>query len=203
MKIVIMVEGATEKVFLPRLQLFLRPKLNLMPRIAAHRWDGRIPTHDKLKRSVNRLLSGQDPADHVIALTDVYTGMNPPEFVDAKDAKAKMRNWVGAEPRFHPHVANHDFEAWLLPYWPTIQKLAGHNGSRPSGKPETVNHNKPPAQRIKAVFEAGSKGNSYIKPIHAGKILAENDLALAIGECPELRALVNTILQISGGKPIS
>lgn len=31
----------------------------------------------------------------------------------AADAKQKMREWVGTEPRFFPHAACHDFEAWL------------------------------------------------------------------------------------------
>ena len=33
-----------------------------------------------------------------------------------------MREWVGVEKRFYPHVALHDFEAWLLPYWEKIKK---------------------------------------------------------------------------------
>jgi hypothetical protein len=59
----------------------------------------------------------------VIALTDVYTGTD--DFLDAADAKQKMRAWVGKNDRFHPHVAQHDFEAWLLPFWTDIQSLAG------------------------------------------------------------------------------
>ena len=61
----------------------------------------------------------------VVALTDVYTGTR--EFDDAADAKAKMRVWAGPEARFHPHAAQHDFEAWPLVYWADIVKLAGHN----------------------------------------------------------------------------
>lgn len=89
---------------------------------------------------MDNLLSGQTQVDHVISLTDVYTGSQPPDFKDALDAKAKMRQWVGAESRFYPHAAQYDFEAWLLPYWQTIQRLAGHNRQRPPGEPETVNY---------------------------------------------------------------
>jgi hypothetical protein len=53
-------------------------------------------------------------ADAVITLTDVYTGAN--EFKDAADAKDKMRQWVGVNDKFYPHAAQHDFEAWLLPF---------------------------------------------------------------------------------------
>jgi hypothetical protein len=78
----------------------------------------------------------------VIALTDVYTGTR--DFVDALDAKSQMRAWVGNNSSFYPHAAQHDFEAWLLPYWSEIQKIAGHNRKAQRGLPETVNHNHPP-----------------------------------------------------------
>jgi hypothetical protein len=197
----LIVEGKTEKAFLPYLRKFLESRLpNKMPRLDVNLYDGRIPTGDKLKRDIQRLLSGQFPSDYVIALTDVYTGSQPPEFVNANDAKEKMRLWVGQEPRFHPHVALHDFEAWLLPYWTSIQKLAGHNKTAPTGKPETVNHTNPPAYRIKEIFEIGRSRDSYVKPRDAGRILSKNDLGVAVAECPELKAFVNTIISVCGGK---
>jgi hypothetical protein len=117
MRIAILVEGKTETAFKRTLIAFLQTRLaGKMPRLDFVPYDGRIPTGDKLKRVVENLLNDRKrPADAVIALTDVYTGTNPPDFPTAADAKHKMRQWVGAEPRFHPHVALHDFEAWLLP----------------------------------------------------------------------------------------
>jgi hypothetical protein len=204
MKISIIVEGDTEKVFIPQLRAYLKNRLpGNMPKLDMLPYNGRIPKGDKLKRVVTRLFSGKNPAEHVIALTDVYTGTNPQDFQDAADAKTKMRLWVGDEPRFHPHVAQYDFEAWLLPYWPTIQKLAGHSKTVPSGNPETVNHNKPPAHRIKEIFEVGCCRDSYVKPRDAGRILSENDLSIAINQCSELKAFVNTILSLCGGAVIS
>jgi hypothetical protein len=202
-KITLIVEGKTEKAFLPHLRNFLATRLcENMPRLDVNPYDGRIPTREKLKRVVQMSLSGRQSADHVIALTDVYTGSQPPEFQDAADAKGKMRQWVGPEPRFHPHVALHDFEAWLLPYWSTIQNLAGHNKVAPSGQPESVNHTRPPAHRLKEIFEIGRCRDSYVKPRDAGRILANNDLAVAIAACPELKSLVNTIITVSGGTKI-
>ncbi|MGE0084240.1 MAG: DUF4276 family protein [Desulfococcaceae bacterium] len=201
MKITLIVEGKTEKAFLPHLREFLKSRLSgRMPRLDVNPYDGIIPAGEKLRRVVQNLLCGKKQSDHVIALTDVYTGINPPTFTNAADAKAKMRNWVGTEPRFHPHAAQHDFEAWLLPYWSTVQKLAKHNKKAPSGKPETVNHDNPPAYRIKEIFEIGKSRDSYVKPRDAGRILRENDLSVSIAECPELKALVNTILSVSGGE---
>jgi len=203
MKIALIVEGKTEKAFLSVLRDFLgRHLAGRMSNIDPVPYDGRIPTGNKLKRVVANLLSGPRSADHVIALTDVYTGSLPPDFQDASDAKTKMRQWVGREQRFHPHAAQYDFEAWLLPYWPTIQRLAGHNRKGPTENPETVNHTNPPAHRIKEIFEAGRSRDSYVKLRDALRILRENDLAVAIDRCAELKAFVNTVVSISGGEVI-
>lgn len=204
MKISIIVEGKTEKAFLPCLRKFLQLRLpGSMPRLDAVPYDGRIPKTDKLKRVVGKLLQGNSAADHVIALTDVYTGTIPPDFRDATDARTQMRQWVGDEPRFHPHAAQHDFEAWLLPYWSTVQRLARHDSKAPSGAPESVNHNKPPACRIKEIFEIGHCRDSYVKPRDAGRILKDNDLLVSVNQCLELKAFVNTILFVCGGTSLS
>jgi len=203
MKISIIVEGKTEKAFMPHLRKFLQARLaGGMPKLDPVPYDGRVPKRDKLKRIVENLLRGANAADHVIALTDVYTGTKPPDFIDAADAKKKMREWVGDESKFHPHAAQYDFEAWLLPYWPTIQRLARHNRNAPFGNPERINHDNPPAYRIKEIFEAGDCRDSYVKPRDAGRILRENDLSVAVGQCAELKAFVNTILDVSGGTQI-
>jgi hypothetical protein len=203
-KIAIIVEGKTETAFKPYLLEFLKQHLSgNMPKLDFFPYHGRIPTGDKLKRVVEMLLQGDDAADHVIALTDVYTGTKPPEFLNAQHAKDKMRQWVGNEPRFHPHAAQHDFESWLLPYWPTIQKLAGHNQNAPTGDPEKVNHNHPPAYRLHDIFRIGKNKKSYNKPVVAGRILHDNDLISAINQCSELKAFVNTILSVCGAQTIA
>lgn len=199
MRIVLLVEGRTEKVFLPFLRDWLHPRLaGRMPKLVPRVYDGRIPTAEKLARVVHLALNDRrEPADAVIALTDVYTGSR--EFLDAADARQKMRQWVGDEPRFHPHAAQYDFEAWLLPYWTVIQRLAGSNRAAPSGTPERVNHDRPPAHRIAEVFQTGSGSRQYSKPRDAPHILKDQDLLVAINACPELKALVNTILGLCGG----
>ena len=197
MKITIMVEGSTELAFLPSLRNYLQQRLaGRMPNLDMAPYDGRIPTGEKLERAVQRFLSGRYASDHVIALTDVYTGQIPPDFSDAADAKYKMRRWVGNEPRFHPHAAQYDFEAWLLPYWSQIQRLAGHDRNAPSGAPEQVNHNNPPSRHIKEIFRIGCRRDAYVKPRDAGRILRDQDLSLAINQCVELKSFVNSILKV-------
>lgn len=201
MKIAILVEGKTEKAFMPSLRRFLTTRLpGKMPRLKPITYDGRIPKGDKLKRVVENLLSGKDAYDAVIALTDVYTGTK--DFENAADAKQKMKEWVGNNPNFYPHAAQHDFEAWLLPFWLTIQKLAKHNKSVPSGNPEKVNHDKSPSKHIQEIFENGKATRSYIKPRDGLKILEANDLMVSIQVCSEFKAFINTILSLCGGEEI-
>ncbi|BAZ82744.1 DUF4276 family protein [Sphaerospermopsis kisseleviana CS-549] len=197
MKIAILVEGATETAFKPVLLYFLKSRLQQMPKLKFIPHDGRIPKGDKLRRIVENLLIGKDAFDAVIALTDVHTGTN--DFKDGEDAKAKMREWVGNNPNFYPHVAQYDFEAWLLPYWSTIQKLAKSNKSAPAGLPEKVNHGNPPSYRIKEVFETGKCQRSYNKIRDGARILKDQDLMVSVNQCPELKAFINTILELCKG----
>jgi hypothetical protein len=200
MRIAILVEGKTEMAFKRILLDFLQSRLaGCMPKLDFVPFDGRIPRDKKLRRLVDNLLSiGPAKADAVIALTDVYTGTR--EFADAADAKRQMTEWVGSNPRFHPHAAQYEFEAWLLVYWIRIQKLAGHNKSAPAGQPETVNHDRPPAERIAEIFRIGSCGRRYVKARDVLSILQNQDLVLSANACPELRAFLNTILRLSGAQ---
>jgi hypothetical protein len=202
MKITVIAEGETERVFMPHLRRFLQSRLEgAAPNIDPLPCDGRIPTGDKLKRIVENLLSsGARASDAVIALTDVYTGQR--EFTDATDAIGKMKTWVGENERFHAHAAQYDFEAWLLPYWTDIQKLAGSNRKLPSSAPENVNHDKPPAHLLQEVFRTGKHKKRYIKPREANRILEGKDLAVSAAKCPQLKAFLNTILTLCGGQPL-
>ena len=194
MKIAILVEGATEMAFKKKLREFLQSRLEQrMPRLDFKPQHGGIPKEGKLRRIVENLLDN-DGYDAVIALTDVYTGKQ--DFQDANDAKDQMRRWVDNNPNFYPHTALHDFEAWLLPYWTTIKKLANHNLSAPSGSPETVNHQRPPSYWIKEIFRTGKCRKDYDKVSDGKAILKNNDLMIAIQACPELKAFVYRIISL-------
>ncbi len=111
-----------------------------------------------------------------------------------------MREWVGAEKRFYPHVALHDSEAWLLPYWEKIKKITGSNRKAPGRAPEKVDHGNSPAYRLAETFRTGSKTKSYVKARDAGRILKDEDLSVAIDACPELKAFVETIVTLCSPK---
>ncbi|MBF0285124.1 MAG: DUF4276 family protein [Magnetococcales bacterium] len=196
MKIAFIVEGETEKMFLPHLRRHLEQRLaGRMPTIRGFPQNGGLPKEEALKRLVDHALRDYD---HAVALSDVYGVLDRqglPLFQNAADAKEKMRQWVGREPRFHPHAAQHDFEAWLLPYSSAIQKLAGSKGSPPGGNPESVNHNPPPAHRMEDLFALN--GKKYSKPLWGGRILKDQDLSVAAGQCMELKLLLCTFSTLS------
>jgi hypothetical protein len=97
--------------------------------------------------------------------------------------------------------ALHDFEAWRLPYWAKIKKLAGSNRKSPGSSPENVNHTKSPAYLLEEVFRTGSKKQGYVKVRDAGRILNGEDLSVSINACPELKAFVDRIVTLC--KPIA
>jgi Domain of unknown function (DUF4276) len=192
-KIAILVEGKTETAFKRKLLEFLSYRLQgKMPKLSFKPQFGRIPKEEKLKRMVDNFINN-DGFEAVIALTDVYTGTN--DFSSASDAKSKMKTWVGDNLQFYPHAAAHDFEAWLLPYWSTIQKKANNSLSQPSGAPETVNHNRPPSKRINEIYRKGLN-REYDKIRDGITILKDNDLMVAIQVCPELKSFINTIINL-------
>jgi len=89
-----------------------------------------------------------------------------------------------------------------LPYWPRIQQLAGCKRKSPGANPEKVNHNKPPSQHLKDLFESGKRRGrfSYNKPRDAKRILQNQDLQVAAAACAELKQFLNTILDLAGGE---
>ncbi len=200
MRIAILIEGRTETAFKPFLIDFLKDHLTgKMPKLDFVPQHGGLPTNDKLKRMVDNLLNDKKrPADAVIALTDVY-----PDFTDSEDAKTKFASWVGKNDKFFVHTALHDFESWLIPFWEKINKLAQNNKKRPAQNPETVNHNNPPAYRLKAVFESGKRKNSYSKTRDVGRILDKENLMTVVNECAEFKLFVNRIIKLSGGTEIA
>lgn len=192
-KIAIIVEGKTEETALKEpLNRYLKKQLGEKPlsSIKLINFEGLLFV-ERLKRYVKHLLESYD---YVVALTDVLINEDNPPFANAAEAKQKLREIIGDETRFHPHAAQHCFEAWLIPYWHVIQAKSGTTKAKPSGNPE--NHSKP-HKLIGEAYLSGKTKRGYEKAKDAVKILENQDLAVAAGECAELRALLDTLLNIS------
>lgn len=200
MKIAVLVEGATEEMFREHLRAFLKQQLgNSLPKLDFKPQGKALPKQEKMQKVVANLCESYDA---VIALSDVYGT----DFISAEDAKQTMRQWAANTDKFYAHVALHDFEAWLLPYWSVIQELTGTSRKPPSAQPEIVNNDKPPSFYVKEAFEIGQKSGrcrSYKKTIDSGRILRGRDLTIAANACPELKSFLNTILRLCGGEEIA
>lgn len=195
--IVLLVEGATEVALKRHLKHFLdsrataagRPKLNLTTR------QGIVTSSiQRLRHRVRLELDGPDVVG-VVALIDAY-----PTFATADDPAAAacdhLRQAAPDEPRFHPHVALFDVEAWLLPFWPTICQDLRVKRTRPGGKPEEVDGDHPPSHHLRDLYRHA--GKRYVKTIEMNRILEGKDLTLAAAQCPQFKAFLNTLLTLAG-----
>lgn len=196
MKIVILAEGDTERAAREHLKRFLdaraaaRPKVGLQTSIFDGGLDERGVSGRAEKFLADKTVVG------VIALVDVY-----PQFPGgAAEAKRTVRAWLPEDPRCEVHVAKHDFEAWLLHGWQAIVKQSGVTSNpKPWGlRPEDINHNNPPAHRLRDLFSQGKPPRKYKKPIDGKKLFEKLDLAQVAAVCPELKAFLNTLLRLSG-----
>jgi len=194
--IVLIVEGETEAAVRPVLKAFLderceaegKPKVRLDPkRLRAMR------NETKLRAVARDALKDSDVCC-LVGLVDVY-----PDFADASDAKRHLRSGLPEDPRCHAHAAQYEFEAWLLPFWDDICRNLRLQAQRPGGDPEEVDLTKPPSHRLKELYRKA--GFDYHKPRDALAILSRNKLGVAAHQCPELKALLETLLKCAGLPP--
>ncbi len=194
MSVVLLAEGDTERALKEHLKSFLdnrvilegRQRLTLVSRSYLSL------RKDKLKRQVQLLLD-EPGIEAVVALIDVF-----PNFADAAEAKAWLRESTGDPNRFYAHAAQFDVEAWLLPYWDDICRRLKLDKRKPSGHPEHVDGQRPPAYHLDELYrQAKPKARKYNKPIEMREILRGKDLTVAADVCPEFRSFLNTLLALN------
>jgi hypothetical protein len=201
-EIVLLVEGATEDAFVSALKEFLdprcvaagRPRVRLRPVVTEHlrERDLKLRVWGNLKRS---------DVLGVIALMDVKCAGRPRQFADAAETIAYLRSVAPDEPRYRPHAAQFDFEAWLLPYWGDICRRVGRKQAPPGPKPEQVDLEHPPSRRLYDLYRQA--GLRYSKPRDAAAILRGKDLTLSAAHCPQLAALLGSLLDLAGCPPLA
>ena len=93
--------------------------------------------------------------------------------------------------RFRQHFAVHELEAWLLAYpneWPEIIR----EQLRKIKEPEKVNFQESPAKLLKRLMK-----KRYSKTVFASKISPKVDPDVADQKCPNLRLMLNEILEVA------
>ena len=196
MKIVVLCEGQTEAALKQGLRELFQQRSGAR-RVGL---EMRPVPRSKLPRLVERYGSSNDVTG-IIALTDVY-----PDFESAASAKAALEESVAGCPnieKFRAHVALFELEAWLMPFWDDIAESIGVKAKKPGAKPEEINHEKPPSRHLKELFRrAKQPRQNYEKVRHAWKWLTAERLGRAAEECPELKALLNSLLELPGGEAL-
>jgi len=158
-KLTLIVEGDTEKVFVPFLRDFLKPRLAAsMPETGHMPYNGRIPTGDDLAPR-GAPAEWAERSRPVIALTDVYPARHRLTSRMQLTRSRKWRKWVGDEPGFTPMRPQYDFEAWLLPYWRRSRSSRSTTGMH-LGPPGTRQPQQSAAHRLKKLFEMVSAGTA-------------------------------------------
>jgi len=196
-RIVILAEGDTERAARNHIKRFVDGRAGNLPKVRLETsiFDGGL-TEQEVRGRTTKFLSG-DSTLGVIALVDMY-----PQFKGLTPARAKkiVRSWMPDDPRCHAHVAKHDFEAWLLHGWDALLKQSGVTGPRKrwSPSPEEVNHDNPPARRVRALFQEGKPPRKYKKPVDGMKLFEKLDLAEVASVCPELKSFLDKLLQLCG-----
>ncbi len=198
MKVILLTEGQTETALKEHLKRFLdgraeaekRPKLSLVTK--------NIITLDehRLRRRI-QLELGQPDVAAVVGLVDVY-----PYFRSADEAKQFLRRVAEHNERFHAHAAQYEVEAWLLPYWEHICRRLGVRRAAPSAQPERVDLDRPPSHHLTELYRQAKPPRKYNKTLEMAALLRGQDLAIAAGQCPEFKALLNTLLALNNLKPL-
>lgn len=200
-EIVVLCEGATEKGLTGALKAFLdaecsragqaKVRLTMVPANGG----AELLKRDRLTSLVNHHL-GRTGVLGVVGLVDVVAPEYRTKFENAADAINTLKGLLPNESRFYAHAAQHDIEAWLLPYWPVACRKVGRTKQAPGANPESVNHGHPPSWHFNELYRLG--GAHYDKPRDAAAILRGQDLRVSANACPQFKAFLNTLLGLSG-----
>lgn len=198
MRIVLLCEGKTEVALKDALKRFLDEHCRQAgwPKVGLDIKPFNGPAVD-CKEIADRLerYASRDDVLAVVALTDVH-----PKFSQAADAKKHLNDCVKDstfKSKFFAHVAQYDFEAWLLPFWDRICKRLKVNAKCPGANPEQVDNEKPPSAHLKELYQrARNPRRSYEKGTEPAKILRSVRIEEAAEKCHELKSLLDTLVTV-------
>lgn len=209
MKIVLFVEGHTEKKALPDfLRRWLDPKLPERIGIKVVRFEGWRDYYGEIAKKVALHLSGKAAKDVVgaIGLLDLYgPTFYPPNKTTAAEryawAKDHIEKQVG-HPRFRQHFATHETEAWLLADPSILPSAVASALQGRTAQPETVNFDEPPAKLLERLYKA-KLGKRYMKVIDGANLFGELKPEVACGRCPNLQRLMEDMLELAKSGAVS
>jgi hypothetical protein len=195
MKIVLFVEGHTEKKALPEFfKRWLDPQLPERIGIKVVRFEGWRDYYDEIAKKVSMNLSGKAGADVVgaIGLLDLYgPTFYPPEKSTAVERYAWAKEHIEKRvdhPDFRQHFAMHETEGWILSEPSILPSPVSAALPRRCVQPETVNFDEPPAKLLERLYrEKLRKG--YKKVTDGANLFQSLSPDVARAKCPHLQRL--------------
>jgi len=194
MKIVVLCEGATEAALRQGLREFVQSHASGVKRtgIETRSLDG--PTlRKKLERLVRNSIDRTDIIA-VVALSDVYPGYQNAS--ETKEALRRSAGSAGKDSKFRAHAALFEVEAWILPFWDKVAQHLGVKATPPSPKSELVDGQKPPSHHLKELYRRARR--EFDKVMDGPRWLTADGLMTASNSCPELKSLLNSLLEFAG-----
>lgn len=200
MKIILLVEGETEKKVLPGfLQRWLAGKVDPLPAIKAVNTNG-CDNHIKECATRARLYFKEPDVLAVFGLLDLHGPKNiPAHCTSIKDKCDHLRQSLEKEvnsPKFKQHFAVHELEAWLLSdptiFPPEVQRAFPAKTARP----ESVNSMEPPSTLLARLYR-NKTNHEYKKTTHGTVLFSKLDPEVARAKCPALAALLTDLLAVA------
>jgi Domain of unknown function (DUF4276) len=195
-KIVLLVEGQTEKYLPPFLKCWLDSRTPERVAIRPVVFSG-VANYMKDFARVARTEFAETDASGVVGLIDFYaSGLCYPDgSIDERYAWAqrKLQSMVG-DHRFRQHFAVHETEAWLFSQPEIFPREVAPE--LPKKEPETINLQNPPSRVLREVYQRKLK-TKYRKPTEGAKLYRKLDPELAASRCPHLKLLLDDLLGLA------
>jgi hypothetical protein len=205
-RVVVYCEGDTEELILKPLLAPYRERLaGCGYGLDVHIFNGAPELKRKIGAATRAAL--QHGVERVFGLIDLYGApiVWPRNVLQSDDplaarceyAREQMRSWVPSDirDRFHPHLAVHELEAWLLA---DSQALSDEMGRKvgPWPRPEEVDFDKPPAALLNELFHTRPNKKRYDKKVDGRMLFGKVNVDTVYQMCPNFRAFVDDLLAL-------
>lgn len=202
MKLVLFVEGYTEKALPNFFKRWLDPQLAQPIGIKVVRFEGWRNYVDEIAKKVELNLSGKSGADVVgaIGLLDLYGPTFYPAHLVAEERYAWAKDYLESKvghPLFRQHFAVHETEAWLLAEPALLPRAVSAALPGRCAKPETVNFNEPPGKLLERLYREKLQRN-YKKVTDGANFFQKLSPDAARAKCPYLGQLLADMHALAG-----
>ena len=204
MRLVLLVEGWTEKELPAFLKRWLDPQLPRPIGIHAVRLPGAPNFVNNVAKRVRSHLTHEEDTIAVFGLLDLYgLQLDYPKHADRDQkvswARTQIMNRVEPiyRPKFRQHFAVHEIEAWLVTdprLFPTI-KLPDK-----CVQPEEIDFEEPPSKLLDRLFkerEHRRRHRGYDKTTMAANLFPRLDPTLVYQKCPNFKLLMDEMLDMA------